>query len=55
LEWDEHEGGVVVRRVGRYSSEDIHNAVFAIKEKKKPAADVKDAIRKYVRKRHARG
>ena len=25
------------------------------KQKKRPAADVKDAIRKYIRKRHARG
>jgi len=54
LEWDEHEGGVVVRRVGRFSSEDIHNALFAKKEEKKPAVDVKDAIRRYIRKRHAR-
>jgi antitoxin PrlF len=56
LEWDEHEGGVVVRRVGRFSSEDVHNALFAKKGKEKPAsAHVKDAIRKYIRKRHARG
>jgi AbrB family looped-hinge helix DNA binding protein len=55
LEWDEHEGGVVVRRVGRFSSEDVHNALFAKKQRKKPAADVKYAIRKYIRKRHARG
>jgi antitoxin PrlF len=55
LEWDEHEGGVVVRRVGRFSSEDVHNALFAKKGKEKPAAGVKDAIRKYIRKRHARG
>jgi AbrB family looped-hinge helix DNA binding protein len=53
LEWDEHEGAVVVRRVGRFSSEDVRNALFA-KEKKGPATDVKAAIRKYVRKRHAR-
>jgi AbrB family looped-hinge helix DNA binding protein len=55
LEWDEHADGVVVRRVGRFSSEDVHDAVFAKKRKKRPAADVKDAIRKYIRKRHARG
>jgi AbrB family looped-hinge helix DNA binding protein len=56
LEWDEHEGGVVVRRVGRFSSEDVHDALFAKKGKEKPAAaDVKGAIRKYIRTRHARG
>jgi hypothetical protein len=30
-------------------------ALFPEKRKRKPAADVKDAIRKYIRKRHARG
>jgi AbrB family looped-hinge helix DNA binding protein len=55
LEWDEHAGAVVVRRVGRFSSEDVHDALFAKKRKKRPAAGVKDAIRKYIRKRHARG
>ena len=54
LEWDEHEGGVVVRRVGWFSSEDVYNALFAKDGNKRPA-DVKDAIRKYIRKRHARG
>jgi antitoxin PrlF len=53
LEWYEHEGGVVVRRVGRFSSEDVHNALFAKEGTKRPA-DVKDAIQKYIRKRHAR-
>jgi hypothetical protein len=51
LEWDD--GGVFVRRVGRFSSEDVQNVLFA-KEGKRPAADVKDAIRKHVGKRHAR-
>jgi bifunctional DNA-binding transcriptional regulator/antitoxin component of YhaV-PrlF toxin-antitoxin module len=55
LEWDERAGSVVVRRVGRFSSEDVHNALFAKKRKTRPAADVKDAIRKYIRKWHARG
>jgi hypothetical protein len=44
LEWDEHEGAVVVRRVGRFSSEDVHSALFAKEGKKRPPADVKDAI-----------
>jgi len=55
LEWAEHEDGMLVRRVGRFSSEDVHNALFAKKERKRPTADAKDAIRKYIRKRHARG
>ena len=54
LEWDEQGSDVVVRRAGRHSSKDIHLALFA-KTSKKDLPDVKDAIRKYIRKRHARG
>jgi antitoxin PrlF len=54
LEWDEQDDQVVVRRVGRYTSEDVHHALFPEASKKGPV-DVKSAIRKYIRKRHARG
>lgn len=54
LEWDEQGDQVVVRRVGRYSSEEVHRAVFPHKKPAIPPADVSDAIRAYVRKRHAR-
>ena len=56
LEWHEQDGGVVVRRAGRYSSADVHAALFpkgAPKNKQVP--DVKAAIRKYIRRRHAGG
>jgi antitoxin PrlF len=55
LEWDEQDDRVVVRRVGRFSSQDVHDALFPERAKPQPVADVKDAIRKYIRKRHARG
>jgi AbrB family looped-hinge helix DNA binding protein len=55
LEWHEHDGGVVVRRAGRFSSADIHRALFPQGVPKGGAADVKAAIRKYIRKRHAGG
>ena len=55
LEWDEQGDRVVVRRVGRFSCQDVQNALFPEKARSKPVADVKDAIRKYIRKRHARG
>ncbi|HUN72405.1 MAG TPA: AbrB/MazE/SpoVT family DNA-binding domain-containing protein [Steroidobacteraceae bacterium] len=55
LEWEEQNDQVVVRRAGRYSSKDIHGALFAKEPPKKTPGEVKDAIRKYVRKRHARG
>ena len=55
LEWDEQGSEVVVRRAGRHSSKDIYLALFPAKTPKKDLPDVKDAIRKYIRKRHARG
>ena len=54
LEWDEHDDGIVVRRAGRYSSKDVHLSLFPEKVSKKDRPDVKDAIRKYIRKKHAR-
>ncbi len=55
LEWDEQNDQVVVRRAGRYTSNDVHSALFPEQGSKKRPADVKEAIRKYIRKRHARG
>lgn len=55
LEWDEQNDQVVVRRAGLHSSEDIHRALFPEAAPQPGAADVKDGIRKYMRKRHARG
>jgi len=55
LEWDEQDDQVVVRRAGRYTSQDVHNALFPKKAPKGKPAHVKDAIRTYIRKRHARG
>jgi AbrB family looped-hinge helix DNA binding protein len=55
LEWDEEEGKVVVRRLGRYTFEDIHKAVFAGKPKKRVSVeDMDEAIGTYMRKRYAR-
>jgi len=54
LEWDEEADHVVVRRAGRYTSEDIHRAVFSEKAPQKRSVDTKQAIRTYMRKRHAR-
>jgi AbrB family looped-hinge helix DNA binding protein len=54
LEWHEEDDQVVVRRAGRYTSEDIHRALFAGRVSRSGPSDVKEAIRKYIRKRHAR-
>jgi antitoxin PrlF len=53
LEWHEQDDGVMVRRAGRFGSSDINEALFP-KGKAAQVPDVKGAIRKYVRKRHAR-
>jgi AbrB family looped-hinge helix DNA binding protein len=55
LEWDENDGKVIVRRVGRYSSQDLHRALFGAKKPRaRTLADLKEGIRSYIRKRHAR-
>jgi antitoxin PrlF len=55
LEWDEENGQVVVRRAGRYSSEDIHRALFRKRPETKSLDDLKEGVRRYVKGRHARG
>ena len=55
LEWEEQNNQVVVRRAGQFSSEEIHRAVFTAPAATGAAVAVKEGIRKYVRKRHARG
>ncbi len=53
LEWHEQDDQVVVRRAGRYTSEEVHRALFPDGTPAESALDVKEAIRKYVRKKHA--
>jgi AbrB family looped-hinge helix DNA binding protein len=56
LEWHEHDGGVVVRRAGRFSSSDIHQTLFPKGAPKDiDAGDTKAAIRKNFQKRRAGG
>lgn len=56
LEWEEDGGKMVVRPAGRFSSEDIHRAVFGTRTPKTRTLDeLKEGIRRYARKRYARG
>lgn len=56
LEWEERDGEFVVRRVGRSSSEDVHEALFGGRSPGKGrSTDVKAGIRKHIRRRHAGG
>jgi AbrB family looped-hinge helix DNA binding protein len=55
LEWHEDNERVVVCRAGRYTSADIHRALFS----KRPAAartteEMSAGIRRYLKARHAR-
>ena len=55
LEWEEDGGHIVVRRAGRFSSEDIHRALFGGRTPKTRSLDeLKEGIRRYARKRYAR-
>jgi AbrB family looped-hinge helix DNA binding protein len=55
LEWDEDGDRIVVRRSGRYTSEDIHRAVFPGQApKSRSVDDMKEGIRRRVRGSHAR-
>jgi AbrB family looped-hinge helix DNA binding protein len=55
LEWDEVGGTVVVRRVGQFSSEDIHTALFAA-ESPKPRSleELKQSVGRHLKTKHAR-
>ena len=53
LEWDESNDQVVVRRAGQNTSTDIYEALFT-EGPPKASIDVKEGIRKHLRKNHAR-
>jgi AbrB family looped-hinge helix DNA binding protein len=56
LEWEEEGNKMVVRRAGRFSSEDIHRALFGMRPPKPRSIDeLKEGIGQHLRKRHARG
>ncbi len=55
LEWEDENGKMTVRRAVRYSSEDIHQALFPAREANPKTIDqMKDGIRRRIKERHAR-
>ena len=59
LEWDESNDQVIVRRSGRHTSTNVHDALFPDakpkpKPKPKTPASVKEGIRKRMREKYAR-
>ena len=54
LEWEQEGDHVVVRKAGRYSSEDVHRAVFSRPPKTRKLDELKEAVRRHIRDKHAR-
>lgn len=53
LEWDEEGDRVIVRKAGRFSSEDVHRALFVKPPRQRTLEEMKAGIRQAVMKRHA--
>ncbi len=55
IEWNEEGDAIVVRRVGRYSFEDMHRELFGDKPPRaRTLAELEEGIRRSIRQRHAR-
>jgi AbrB family looped-hinge helix DNA binding protein len=55
LAWETRGDEVTVRRVGKFSSQDVHEALFASKTPKRASlTQMKAAIRERMRRKHAR-
>lgn len=53
IAWDAEGDNIVVRRAGRYSSLEIHRALFGGRAPKTGTLrELKDGMRRYIRKRH---
>ena len=54
LEWDEDGEKIVVRRVGRYTSEEVHRALFPKPPKPRTLEEMKEGVQRYMKGRYAR-
>jgi AbrB family looped-hinge helix DNA binding protein len=54
LEWDEDGEKIVVRRVGRFTSAQVHGAVFAKPPKPRTLDELKEGLKTHTKRRHAR-
>jgi AbrB family looped-hinge helix DNA binding protein len=54
LEWEEEGERIVIRRAGRYTSEDVHRALFEEAPEPRTLEELKEGVRQYVKSRHAR-
>ena len=53
LEWEEDGETIIVRRAGRHSSQDVHDAVFSGVRRRRTLQELKEGLREHVRRRHA--
>lgn len=54
LEWQEDGDRFVVRRVGRFTSVDLHEVLFPNRPKRRTLRELKAGLRAHARRRHAR-
>ena len=54
LEWDADGDEVIVRRVGRYSSLDVHKVLFPKPPRPRTLAEMKAGIRRHIKRHHAK-
>ena len=54
LEWEEDGDAILIKRAVKYSSEDIHNAVFPVKPVSRSLSELKDGIAENIKNRHAK-
>ncbi|MFZ0886921.1 MAG: AbrB/MazE/SpoVT family DNA-binding domain-containing protein [Candidatus Binataceae bacterium] len=54
LEWDGQDERILVRRAGRYTSEEIHQALFPAAPRTRRLVEFKRGIRRHIKARHAR-
>ena len=53
LEWDDDGEQIVVRRAGRYTSEDVHRSLFPTPPKPMTLAKMKEGVRRHIKRRRA--
>lgn len=53
LEWEEDGERIVVRRAGRFTSEEVHRALFPETPRPRTLEELKEGVRTSVKSRHA--
>ena len=54
LEWQEEGDKIVVRRVGQFCSQDLHEALFSTPPKPRTLQELKAGLTAHAKRRHAR-